>query len=81
MLRRTGAGAPLAPLEGELSAKLTERSLPQQRLRICRKQCEIRSILLQNLSVSALPSHLPFQGRQGHIRFHSIKMQMLQGSI
>ena len=39
--------APKAPLSGELSAKQTER-LSQIRL---------------NLSVSAAPSHLPFQGR------------------
>ena len=39
-----------APLPGELSAKLTER-LHQ----IC-----------HDLSVSALPSHLPFQGRLGN---------------
>ena len=44
----------------------------RKRIRICRRITQNRNTLLQNLSVSASPSHLPFQGNVINLRRFNI---------
>ena len=54
--------SPLAPLKGELSAKLTEGFYAEGTNSACGRGFSCRKA---NPSVSAAPSQLPFQGSQG----------------